>query len=84
MATEALNTNSFTKEERPRTGTGRGEFGIGKFGTAKFGTVTGYQMTKEALVADTSAKVALEASSATKEGLTADTSSKEALASVIS
>lgn len=57
MAKEALQTNSFTKEARPGTGT-EGVFGSGRFGSARFGQ-TDVQYPKEALASNSFTKETL-------------------------
>ena len=51
MAKEDLATNSYTKEEKPRTGEKKSDtgYGRGRFGVSKYGQVSGYEMEKEPL-----------------------------------
>ncbi len=59
MATiEEKPASTQTLEEKPRSGTLKGEMGLGAFGVARFGTKTGYETTKEAKTAETSTKEA--------------------------
>ena len=60
MAKIELQSNTHTKEARPTTGTLRGGFDRRAFGFARFGETTGHEQTKEARVADTSTKEALD------------------------
>lgn len=48
---EVLTANSFTNEERPRTGEKKSATGYGRgvFGVSKYGQVSGYEMEKEPL-----------------------------------
>ncbi|MCK5211706.1 hypothetical protein KAJ89_03320 [Candidatus Parcubacteria bacterium] len=61
MAKEALQSNTFTKEARPMTGSLKSVsgFGRGAFGTARFGTSSGYEHDKEALQSNSKTKEAL-------------------------
>ena len=56
---EAIQSNSFTKEARPRQGTQKGGFDRRAFGHARFGEVGGYELDKEALASNSLTKEAL-------------------------
>ena len=57
---QELQTNSFTKEARPRQGTQKGGFDRRAFGHARFGEVGGYELAKESLSVNSQTKEALQ------------------------